>query len=129
MASFSCFKFSYLLEGNYAGTEIVQLYLRDYVASIVRPVKGIWFCYVPTNLIELKGFQNIYLSKGETRAVSFIIDINMLSFWADEFSFISEPGTFSIMIGIVIYYCYCYFNFLGSSSESISLQSDFELTQ
>lgn len=87
--------------GKFAGDEIVQLYLRDKIASIVRPVK------------ELKGFQKIYLLPGESKTVSFIIDNEMLSFYNQQMQWVSEPGEFDIMI--------------GTSSEKIKLKNKFEL--
>jgi beta-glucosidase len=73
--------------GNREGTETVQLYLRDLVGSMVRPVK------------ELKGFQQITLKPGETKKVSFVISENMLRFYNEQLHFISEPGDFKVMIG------------------------------
>jgi beta-glucosidase len=73
--------------GNYDGEETVQLYIQDVVGSVVRPVK------------ELKGFQKIFLKKGESRQVSFTIDVNMLRFYNDQLQYIYEPGDFKIYIG------------------------------
>ncbi|HYJ64852.1 MAG TPA: glycoside hydrolase family 3 N-terminal domain-containing protein, partial [Parafilimonas sp.] len=73
--------------GNYDGEETVQLYIQDVVGSVVRPVK------------ELKGFQKIFLKKGESRQVSFTININMLRFYNDQLQYIYEPGDFKIYIG------------------------------
>jgi beta-glucosidase len=73
--------------GNYDGEEVVQLYLRDMVGSVVRPVK------------ELKGFQKILLKKGESREVKFILSVNDLKFYNDALKYDWEPGEFSIMIG------------------------------
>ena len=73
--------------GNYDGEETVQLYIQDLVGSVVRPVK------------ELKGFQKIFLKKGESKQVSFIIDVDMLRFYNDELKYIYEPGDFKIYIG------------------------------
>ena len=70
-----------------AGQEVVQLYLRDMVASISRPVK------------ELKGFEKISLAPGETKTVSFKIDNEMLKFYTNDLKHISEPGEFKVMIG------------------------------
>ena len=73
--------------GNYDGEEVVQLYIRDMVASVVRPVK------------ELKGFQKIFLKKGESKVVSFIITVDDLKFYNNELKYAAEPGDFKIFIG------------------------------
>lgn len=73
--------------GNYDGTEIVQLYIRDMVASIVRPVK------------ELKGFQKIFLKKGESKTISFTVSENELKFYNDKLKYAAEPGDFKLFIG------------------------------
>jgi beta-glucosidase len=73
--------------GNYDGAEVVQLYIRDMVGSITRPVK------------ELKGFQKIFLKKGESKKVTFDITPESLKFYNGELKFDWEPGEFDIMIG------------------------------
>ncbi|MDD4760090.1 MAG: beta-glucosidase BglX [Bacteroidaceae bacterium] len=73
--------------GNREGKEIVQLYVRDVAASISRPVK------------ELKGFQKIYLAKGETKDVRFTIGAPMLKFYNSELKYVVEPGEFELMVG------------------------------
>jgi beta-glucosidase len=73
--------------GNYDGEEVVQLYIRDMVASVVRPVK------------ELKGFQKIFLKKGESKVVKFLIGVNDLKFYNNELKYAAEPGDFKIFIG------------------------------
>ena len=73
--------------GSRDGDEIVQFYIRDRFASIVRPVK------------ELKGFQRVHLAKGESKAVSFDIDASTLSYYDGEGKAVLEPGDFDIMIG------------------------------
>jgi len=73
--------------GNYDGAETVQLYMRDLVASISRPVK------------ELKGFEKIYLKKGESKEVHFTITANDLKFYNSDLKFVYEPGTFKVMVG------------------------------
>jgi beta-glucosidase len=73
--------------GNYDGEEVVQLYIRDIVASVVRPVK------------ELKGFQKIFLKKGESRQVKFTISIDDLKFYNNELKYAAEAGEFKVMIG------------------------------
>lgn len=73
--------------GNYDGEETVQLYIRDMVSSVVRPVK------------ELKGFQKVFLKKGETKTVSFIISEDDLKFYNNDLQCISEPGDFKLFIG------------------------------
>jgi len=73
--------------GKVAGTEIVQLYLRDMVSSVVRPLK------------ELKGFQKIVLKPGEQRRVSFTIDRELLSFFNSKLKWGAEAGEFKLMVG------------------------------
>ncbi len=73
--------------GSRDGDEIVQFYIRDRFASIVRPVK------------ELKGFQRIHLAKGESKTVKFDIDATTLSYYDSEGKAVLEPGDFDIMIG------------------------------
>jgi beta-glucosidase len=73
--------------GNYDGEETVQLYIQDLFGSVVRPVK------------ELKGFQKIFLKKGESKQVSFTIDVDKLKFYNDELKYIYEPGDFKVYIG------------------------------
>jgi beta-glucosidase len=73
--------------GNFDGEEVVQLYIRDIVGSITRPLK------------ELKGFQKIFLKKGESRKVNFTITANDLKFYNYNLQWVAEPGDFEVMIG------------------------------
>jgi beta-glucosidase len=73
--------------GNFDGKEVVQLYIRDVVGSVTRPVK------------ELKGFQKIYLTKGEKKTITFEISIEDLKFYNSEIEFVAEPGMFDVYIG------------------------------
>ena len=73
--------------GTRDGFETVQLYLRDPVASISRPVK------------QLKGFQKIHLNAGESRDVTFRITPEMLKFYNYNLEYVSEPGEFIVMTG------------------------------
>jgi beta-glucosidase len=73
--------------GNYDGEEVVQLYIRDLVGSITRPLK------------ELKGFRKIKLSVGESAIVQFVISVNDLKFYNSELKFVAEPGDFKLFIG------------------------------
>lgn len=73
--------------GNVDATEIVQLYIRDLVASVSRPVK------------ELKGFERITLKAGESKNVTFTITPEMLKFYNYDLKYVLEPGDFSIMAG------------------------------
>ncbi|HYK56131.1 MAG TPA: glycoside hydrolase family 3 C-terminal domain-containing protein, partial [Flavisolibacter sp.] len=73
--------------GTREGKEVVQLYIRDMVGSVARPVK------------ELKGFQKISLQPGESKTVSFIISVNDLKFYNSDLKFVAEPGDFKVMIG------------------------------
>ena len=87
--------------GKYDGLETVQLYIRDMVGSIARPLK------------ELKGFKQIQLRAGESRLVSFNINADDLKFYNSNLQFVNEPGDYKLFIG-------------GNSKE---LQSaDFKLT-
>ena len=87
--------------GKYDGEEIVQLYLRDKVGSIIRPVK------------ELKDFKKIHLKAGESKMISFVINVEKLSFYNQNLEWVAEPGEFELMI--------------GASSEDIRLKAGFEL--
>lgn len=89
--------------GKVAGEEVVQLYLRDKVGSVVRPI------------IELKDFQKIKLNAGETKTVQFTIDKEKLSFYNANLQWVAEPGDFDVMI--------------GSSSADIRLKDSFVLGQ
>ena len=73
--------------GNYDGAETVQLYIRDMVASITRPVK------------ELKGFEKIFLKKGESKEVHFTLTAADLKFYNNDLKFVFEPGTFKVFVG------------------------------
>ncbi|MBK6365376.1 MAG: glycoside hydrolase family 3 C-terminal domain-containing protein [Saprospiraceae bacterium] len=73
--------------GNYPGEEVVQLYIRDLVSSVTRPVK------------ELKGFQKVFLKKGEKKTLSFTLTPNDLSFYNQNMEWVIEPGDFEIFIG------------------------------
>lgn len=73
--------------GKYDGAEVVQLYIRDLVGSVTRPVK------------ELKGFQKIFLKAGESKEVSFKINAEMLKFYNYNIEYVYEPGDFEVMVG------------------------------
>lgn len=73
--------------GNRDGIEIVQLYIRDVVGSIARPVK------------ELKGFQRLSLKAGETATATFTIDASKLKFYNYDLKEVVEPGEFDVMVG------------------------------
>ena len=73
--------------GSVAGKETVQLYIRDMVGSIVRPVK------------ELKGFQQITLAPGESKKVTFTISVDDLKFFNNDLKYVYEPGNFKVFIG------------------------------
>lgn len=73
--------------GNYDGAEVVQLYIRDRIASVTRPVK------------ELKGFQKIFLKKGETKKVEFTLTEKDLRFYNSDLKYVSEPGDFKVFVG------------------------------
>ncbi|HPB05610.1 MAG TPA: glycoside hydrolase family 3 C-terminal domain-containing protein, partial [Prolixibacteraceae bacterium] len=73
--------------GKMKGDEIVQLYIRDKVSSVTRPVK------------ELKDFKRITLEAGETKTVQFTIDPSKLAFWNINMEHVVEPGEFEVMVG------------------------------
>ncbi len=73
--------------GAVAGDEVVQVYLRDLVSSVTRPVK------------ELAGFKRVTLQPGETRAVDIPIRADAFAFWNRDMKRVTEPGEFSIMVG------------------------------
>ena len=73
--------------GNYDGAEVVQLYIRDLVGKIARPVS------------ELKDFKRIFLKKGESQVVNFTITADKLKFYDNELNYICEPGEFDVMVG------------------------------
>lgn len=86
--------------GNYDGKEVVQLYIRDLVGSVTRPVK------------ELKGFEKVMIKKGETKTISFTITAEELKFYDFNLDYVAEPGQFEV--------------FIGSNSDT-SLKANFEL--
>jgi beta-glucosidase len=73
--------------GKRTGDEVVQLYIRDVVASVTRPVK------------ELKGFQRVTLQRGEKKRLEFALTAKHLGFWNREMRFTVEPGEFKVMVG------------------------------
>ena len=73
--------------GARAGAEVVQLYIRDRVSSVTRPIK------------ELKGFAKVVLEPGETRTVTLPITCDSLAFYDLDMEYVVEPGEFTIMVG------------------------------
>ena len=73
--------------GNRTGDEVVQMYIRDKVSSVTRPVK------------ELKGFQRVTLDPGQTKTVSLEITPEHLAFYDIDMKYVVEPGEFEIMVG------------------------------
>ena len=73
--------------GSRNGTEVVQLYVRDEIASVTRPLK------------ELKGFHRVELAPGQKRTVTFTLAINQLAFYDSQMRFVLEPGTIKLMVG------------------------------
>jgi beta-glucosidase len=88
--------------GNYDGEEVVQLYIRDLVASVTRPVK------------ELKGFSKIFLKKGESKSVEFLVGKDELSFYDKNMKWNVEPGKFKV--------------FVGTNSQEVQ-EADFEVVE
>lgn len=79
-------KFTLKNSGEYTGTEVAQLYVRDLVGSIARPVK------------ELKGFQRVALNAGESKVVDFSLPVSALAFWNINNEYIVEPGDFQLWV-------------------------------
>jgi len=73
--------------GNRSGEEVVQLYIRDVVGSLSRPVK------------QLKGFTRLHLNPGESKRVRFVLDTAQFGFYIDAAQFVVEPGDIRIMFG------------------------------
>lgn len=73
--------------GKHKGEEVIQLYIRDKIGTVVRPVK------------ELKGFEKIELAPGESRRINFNLTYAELGFYNNQGDFIVEPGSFDVMIG------------------------------
>jgi beta-xylosidase len=73
--------------GKHAGAEVVQMYIRDTVSSVTRPVK------------ELKGFQKVWLEPAETKTVALDITPESLAFWDINMKYVVEPGDFEIRVG------------------------------
>ena len=88
--------------GAYDGEEVVQLYIRDMVGSVTRPVK------------ELKDFRKIMLRKGESKQISFTITEEKLKFFNNDLKLVSEPGAFKL--------------FIGTSSDAVQ-EADFSLVK
>jgi len=86
--------------GKYDGSEVAQLYTRDMVGSITRPVK------------ELKGYQKVQLAAGESTTLTFTISADDLAFYNEKLEFKVEPGMFGVFVG-------------GSSASG--LEASFEL--
>ncbi len=89
--------------GSRAGVEIVQLYTRDVVSSVITYEKN------------LRGFERVDLKPGETKTVTFTLTPTDLEMLDENMHWIVEPGKFNVMI--------------GSSSQDIRLRGDFEITQ
>lgn len=73
--------------GKRDGAEVVQLYIRDLVGSVTRPVR------------ELKGFEKVMLKAGESKTIQFRITPDMLKFYNYDLEYVNEPGAFEVMIG------------------------------
>ena len=82
-----CVTVDVMNSGKRDGEEIVQLYMRDEVASVTRPVK------------ELKGFRRVALKAGEKKSVEFLLTPNDLSFYDGSMKRVIEPGWFTVMVG------------------------------
>jgi beta-glucosidase len=89
--------------GGRKGDEVIQLYIRDLIASVMVPVK------------ELKGFHKIFLEPGESKPVEFILKHDDLALFDQSMNRVVEPGTFVVMV--------------GSSSEDIKLKGEFNVKQ
>jgi beta-glucosidase len=89
--------------GKFDGEEVVQLYLKDQVGSVVRPVK------------ELRDFQKVFLKAGASQKITFTVDKEKLAFYNAKLEWAPEPGAFEVQ--------------LGASSADIRLKDNFELLQ
>ncbi|MCZ8227719.1 beta-glucosidase BglX [Flavobacterium sp.] len=87
--------------GKFDGEEVVQLYLKDQVGSVVRPVK------------ELRDFQKVFLKAGASQKITFTVDKEKLAFYNAKLEWAAEPGAFEVQ--------------LGASSADIRLKDSFEL--
>lgn len=74
-------------DGDVAADEVVQLYVRDLVGDVTRPVR------------ELKGFERVRLNPGESRTVTFELDAADLAFYGQDMTLITEPGQFHVWVG------------------------------
>ena len=74
-------------QSDYAGYEVIQLYIQDLYGSVVRPVK------------ELKAFKKEYFKPREIKYIHFDIDMHMLKFWNDKLEYVVEPGDFKVFVG------------------------------
>ncbi|WP_417875784.1 beta-glucosidase BglX [Winogradskyella sediminis] len=88
--------------GDYDGKEVVQLYIRDVVGSVTRPLK------------ELKGFQKVEIKKGETKTVTFNLTVEDLKFYNSDLDFVAEPGKFHVFVG---------------TDSTTKMMAEFELTK
>jgi beta-glucosidase len=73
--------------GAFDGEEVVQLYIKDHYASLIRPVQ------------ELKSFEKVMIKKGEQKVVEFVLTDKHLGFYNAQGKFIVEPGAFDVMVG------------------------------
>jgi len=89
--------------GTRAGDEVVQLYIKDVLASVARPV------------IQLEGFQRVSLKPGEEKEMTFAITPDLLRMLDNHMHWVVEPGTFRVLI--------------GSSSADIRLRADLEVSR
>jgi beta-glucosidase len=94
-------QFTLTNSGAVAGEEVAQLYLRDPIASTVRPLK------------ELKDFQKVALKPGESKTLTFSLNKDKLSFYNQQLAWVAEPGEFQLMV--------------GSASDDIRLSGKVEL--
>jgi hypothetical protein len=97
------FEVSFLLKnvGKQSGDEVVQLYLRDEIASVVQPIK------------QLKNFNRVHLAPNEEKSISFLLTADDLAIINNNFEKVVEPGLFTVMI--------------GSSSKDIKLTTQIEV--
>jgi len=73
--------------GGRDGREIVQLYIRDRVASVTQPVR------------RLRGFESVALEAGQTKKVAFVLNHDDLGYWDEQLQFRVEPGSFQVWVG------------------------------
>ena len=92
--------------GDFDGEEVVQLYVRDLVATVTPPLR------------LLKGFEKVFIKKGETKKVEFKLGTNDLAFYHPDLSFYAEPGEFSVLLVAILMLLYLQISILSKLNDS-----------